>query len=327
MPFNTDIIWAGTEIGIFESLDGGVSWNIREDFPSVSIWSMKIVDDQVVIGTHGRGIWTAAISELVPSTLSVISFDYSGYGNGSVNVKLPAVYDKVEVLINNESKVVDMNPSEGEVSYDITGFKSFDEATIKVIGTFNGVPYPASFQTESIDVTPSIINSSSTFDGEVSNISIELENNEPFDKVEVLFNDNVVYTDEQVLTEGDASRIIEFDYDEQTRNTVDLKSYINGFSYKTSLQEVLVTSNKDLITNGTKIYPNPAVNQLTVENDGNSLRRVQIFTSSGKLMKSFELNNNSITSVLNISDLKEGMYLVQLTDKNGAIKTKRIVKQ
>jgi len=60
-PDNTDIIWAGTEIGIVETQDGGASWALIEDFPNVSVWDMKGVDDQVVIATHGRGIWTATV--------------------------------------------------------------------------------------------------------------------------------------------------------------------------------------------------------------------------------------------------------------------------
>ena len=70
MPFDTNVIWAGTEIGLFESLDGGASWNLRTDMPSVSIWSMKIVDDEVVMGTHGRGIWTATIDALNEVTIT-----------------------------------------------------------------------------------------------------------------------------------------------------------------------------------------------------------------------------------------------------------------
>jgi hypothetical protein len=57
------------------------------------------------------------------------------------------------------------------------------------------------------------------------------------------------------------------------------------------------------------------------------LRRVQIFTSNGKLVKSLKLNEASRLTTVNVGELEEGMYLVQLTDKNGAIKTKRIVKQ
>src|SRR5690606_22734570 len=60
-PDNPDIIWAGTEIGIVESLDNGQNWALLEDFPSVAVWDMKGQDDQVIIATHGRGIWTATI--------------------------------------------------------------------------------------------------------------------------------------------------------------------------------------------------------------------------------------------------------------------------
>lgn len=64
-PHDTNVIWVGTEIGIFESSDSGTSWKILGgDFPAVSVWSMKIVENQVVVATHGRGIWTATIDGL-----------------------------------------------------------------------------------------------------------------------------------------------------------------------------------------------------------------------------------------------------------------------
>lgn len=58
---NPSILWAGTEIGIVESIDNGASWNVLEDFPNVSVWDIKAQDNLLVIATHGRGIWTAAI--------------------------------------------------------------------------------------------------------------------------------------------------------------------------------------------------------------------------------------------------------------------------
>jgi len=59
MPWNDEMIWAGTEIGIFESLDGGETWAFANNgFPAVSVWQMKIVNDEIVVATHGRGIWT-----------------------------------------------------------------------------------------------------------------------------------------------------------------------------------------------------------------------------------------------------------------------------
>ena len=60
-PYNTNIIWAGTEIGIFESTDNGESWHYADNgLPAVSVWQMFIQDQQIVIATHGRGIWTSS---------------------------------------------------------------------------------------------------------------------------------------------------------------------------------------------------------------------------------------------------------------------------
>ena len=69
MPFDKDVLWVGTDIGLLETTDGGASWNLRNDFISVAIFEMKIVNDQVVFATHGRGIWTATLSELSNYTL------------------------------------------------------------------------------------------------------------------------------------------------------------------------------------------------------------------------------------------------------------------
>ena len=64
MPFDTNVLWAGTDIGVFETVDGGNNWYLVTAFPPVSVWNMKIVDNQVVLATHGRGVCTSEIPEL-----------------------------------------------------------------------------------------------------------------------------------------------------------------------------------------------------------------------------------------------------------------------
>ncbi len=65
LPHEPQTIWAGTEIGVFESIDNGATWHILEgNFPATAVWELKAVDDQVIAATHGRGIWTVTLPEL-----------------------------------------------------------------------------------------------------------------------------------------------------------------------------------------------------------------------------------------------------------------------
>ncbi|MCX6149284.1 MAG: T9SS type A sorting domain-containing protein [Ignavibacteriales bacterium] len=119
MPFNTNIIWAGTEIGLFESTDNGISWHYTNNgLPAVCIWDMKIVDDQVILATHGRGIFSVTLNELngykpPVVTLSPLLVNTVEDLNGVLNcaVKLRSVYDSTLVFINGTKKIKILNTS------------------------------------------------------------------------------------------------------------------------------------------------------------------------------------------------------------------------
>ncbi len=66
-PVNPDLLYLGTEAGLFITLDGGRHWgHFAEEFPPVSIRDMVIQsrESSLVMGTHGRGIWI--IDDLAP---------------------------------------------------------------------------------------------------------------------------------------------------------------------------------------------------------------------------------------------------------------------
>ncbi|TAD99800.1 MAG: T9SS C-terminal target domain-containing protein [Bacteroidetes bacterium] len=98
-------IWVGTEIGMFESKDDGKSWNLLQgNLPSVSIWEMKILDNQAVLATHGRGIWTADVSSITAlenEKLEVAKLNIypNPSSNGKITIDLPAENQSANVLI------------------------------------------------------------------------------------------------------------------------------------------------------------------------------------------------------------------------------------
>ncbi|WKK73459.2 T9SS type A sorting domain-containing protein [Marivirga salinae] len=328
MPFNTDIIWAGTEIGLYESLDGGLTWNIRNEIPSVSIWSMKIVDDQVVLGTHGRGIWTATIDDLAITTLKVSAFSYLGYGNAEVSVELPVVYDQVKVLVDDVEVGVLESPENGTGILSITEFYEFNGAEIQIIGVSNGTEYKSTiFAVEPIDVAPAILNYETSINGDVYPVTIEVENNEPFEKVEVLFDNQLVYTDTQTLTESAGNRVISFDYDKQETNSFQIKAYINDQVFTTEGESVIITSNNESLDNDIKVFPNPTASYINVSSNTISVDEIKIYSSNGVQVNKIDINSSAKNTQIDLSSLNKGVYLIQIVGQDGKMLTKRIIKE
>ena len=76
MPHAPNVLWVGTEIGLFHSLDAGTTWSYADNgLPAVAVWRMKVRDNQIVVATHGRGVWTAPLASVetaVDDTPSVV---------------------------------------------------------------------------------------------------------------------------------------------------------------------------------------------------------------------------------------------------------------
>ncbi len=65
LPHAPNVMWAGTEIGLFQTKSYGKEWNYAHNgLPAVSVFRMKYQDDEIVVATHGRGIWTVPWSEI-----------------------------------------------------------------------------------------------------------------------------------------------------------------------------------------------------------------------------------------------------------------------
>jgi photosystem II stability/assembly factor-like uncharacterized protein len=58
-PVNKDILYAGTDAGVFVSKDGGAKWEILGNrfFGYVHDLAVHPRDNMIIIATHGRGMW------------------------------------------------------------------------------------------------------------------------------------------------------------------------------------------------------------------------------------------------------------------------------
>ncbi|AHG89039.1 glycosyl hydrolase BNR repeat-containing protein [Gemmatirosa kalamazoonensis] len=57
-PGRRGLLYAGTEQAVYVSFDDGDHWqSLRRDMPATSVRDLVIKDDDLVIGTHGRGFW------------------------------------------------------------------------------------------------------------------------------------------------------------------------------------------------------------------------------------------------------------------------------
>ncbi len=59
-PQNPDLLYAGTEFGVFYTVNGGMSWNpLQRNLPVVAVHDIVVHprDNDLVIATHGRGLW------------------------------------------------------------------------------------------------------------------------------------------------------------------------------------------------------------------------------------------------------------------------------
>lgn len=90
------------------------------------------------------------------------------------------------------------------------------------------------------------------------------------------------------------------------------------------LERVIDLSTLNLLSdemNNLKVYPNPATQILTISN-GQKLKRIILYSGLGKVVKSLDVNNN--IQNIDISNLEDGVYTLQVIDENKKMKTRKI---
>ena len=75
-PRNENLLFVGTDLGVYASLDRGASWRrFMESMPTVPVHDLRIHprDRELIAGTHGRSIWIVNIAPLQDLTQQVLA--------------------------------------------------------------------------------------------------------------------------------------------------------------------------------------------------------------------------------------------------------------
>jgi photosystem II stability/assembly factor-like uncharacterized protein len=131
-PTDPNILYVGTDLGVFTSLDGGATWiSLSASLPSTPVHDLFIHprDNQIVIGTHGRGAFileagpiqefqsiqaagSPRFFEILPAILpnvegkSVMSRSGTTYGEAKIGYMLPNSVSGVSIDIFDSSQTL-----------------------------------------------------------------------------------------------------------------------------------------------------------------------------------------------------------------------------
>jgi photosystem II stability/assembly factor-like uncharacterized protein len=144
-PGNANALFAGTDDGVFLSLDGGDHWTrLNNNMPRVPVHDLEIHarDNDLIVGTHGRSIWildnlgvlvgmdAAAmaaglhVSPINPATLFQYKYDVPRLGNGAFRAPNPAFGALITYFLGAEEEdgvTVEIRDRSGQVVRTMDG--------------------------------------------------------------------------------------------------------------------------------------------------------------------------------------------------------------
>lgn len=88
--------------------------------------------------------------------------------------------------------------------------------------------------------------------------------------------------------------------------------------------------NKSFSASSYKIFPNPASSTLTIQSSGQGLgiQKIRVINIVGQSMDNFIFNGSTapFTSTINIADLRQGVYLIEIENTSGRIQKMKFIK-
>jgi hypothetical protein len=77
----------------------------------------------------------------------------------------------------------------------------------------------------------------------------------------------------------------------------------------------------EMSTSTYKVYPNPAKDVLTIK--GENMSQVMIYNSLGQMVKSIETNDDIVD--VNVENFQNGMYFINIINKDGRMSSRKVI--
>ena len=171
-PWNLNILYVGTDVGLFMSADDGASWvNMHSlGLPKVPVTDLKIsrLHTYLYAATWGRGIWRIPLKWVVmqSTTVAPVSIDSGNNALGQVTLSdyIPFADTLVTLTDNTElitlPATVKIQAGQKSALFPITTKKSLTTVTRQVSGIYGGITRSANIElkrvlgVQSLTLTP-----------------------------------------------------------------------------------------------------------------------------------------------------------------------------
>lgn len=160
-PDDPSWLFAGTAVGLFQSMDGGATWYGSNDGPAnVDVWDTRFIPgtSTILLGTHGRGLWTQ--NEVAIKSISLLQNSVSAgtpvsgtvtlYGQGdgnTLNVGLSSDNTSVATV----SPTVSVGNGISSVGFSVATLSVASSTTVTITASLG-----VSSQSTTLQVTPAI---------------------------------------------------------------------------------------------------------------------------------------------------------------------------
>jgi photosystem II stability/assembly factor-like uncharacterized protein len=159
-----NLLYAGTDHGLYVSTNQGVTWNVLGDIPAVPVHDLVVqeTEDDLIIGTHGRSIWIAELEPLrefaekqkdpvILFSIPAIQWSSDWGGNWSKWLE-PQIPEHSISIYTSKTSTCDL-----KIMYaDSVEIKSLGE--IKLHEGYNRIPYDLSFSDDRVKMLQDWLN-------------------------------------------------------------------------------------------------------------------------------------------------------------------------